>query len=378
MNNITPFTLDIPEQTLADLRNRLAMTRWPDAETSSDSWSQGVPLARAKELVEYWQNSYDWRRCETKLNNFGQYKTSIDGVDIHFIHARSPHANALPLIITHGWPGSVIEFHKVIEPLIDPVAHGGRAEDAFHVIAPSLPGFGFSGKPVTSGWGVMRIAQTWIELMKRLGYERYVAQGGDWGSAVTLALGKIRPEPLAGIHINMVVAFPDAGDELSEEEKLAMAAFEAYQRDESAYAMVQTTRPQTLGYGLADSPAGQAAWIYEKFQRWSDCNGDPETVLSRDEILDNIMLYWLTNSAASSARLYWESFGSAFTQVKLDLPVGCTVYPKELLTPSRRWVERIYHNLIHWSRQEVGGHFAAFEQPDIFVNELRDCFRGLR
>lgn len=378
MENIKPFTLNIDEQTLNDLRTRLALTRWPDSETSNDPWNQGVPLSRAQELIEYWQNNYDWRRCEAKLNNFGQYQTAIDGLDIHFLHVRSPHPNALPLLITHGWPGSVIEFHKVIGPLTDPVAYGGKAEDAFDVIAPSLPGFGFSGKPTSSGWGVMRIAQAWVELMKRLGYDRYVAQGGDWGSAVTLALGKIHPEHLVGIHVNMVVAFPDPNDDFTEEEQLAIAEFDNYQKNESAYAMVQTTRPQTLGYGLADSPAGQATWIYEKFQRWSDCNGDPETILSRDEMLDNIMIYWLTNSGASSARLYWESFRNAFVAMKVDLPVGCTVFPKELLTPSRRWAERVYSNLIYWSQQEVGGHFAAFEQPEIFVQELRDCFRLLR
>lgn len=376
--SIQPFHLSIPESELVDLRRRLEQTRWPEAETVDD-WSQGVPLAQAKALVEYWRTSYDWRCCEAMLNGFGQFTTEIDGVAIHFLHIRSPHDNAMPMILSHGWPGSVIEFHKVIGPLSNPTAHGGKPEDAFHLVIPSLPGFGFSGKPPKTGWGVEKIARVWAELMERLGYSRYVAQGGDWGSLVTTRLGEQRPNGLAAIHVNLPVVLPkDVGTELSAGEAAMLGALQQYERWDSGYSTQQSTRPQTLGYGLADSPAGQAAWIHEKFWKWMDCDGDPLSVLSADEILDNVMLYWLSNSAASSARLYWESYHGGFFAVPLELPVGCSIFAKEIYRAPRSWAERCMANLIHWNELPKGGHFAAFEQPGLFVDELRNCFRLVR
>ena len=376
--NIQPFHLSIPESQLVDLRRRLELTRWPDPETVGD-WSQGVPLVQAKALVEHWQTKYDWRRCEAMLNGLGQFTTEIDGVAIHFLHVRSKHENAMPMIMSHGWPGSVIEFHKVIGPLTDPTAHGGKAEDAFHLVIPSLPGYGFSGKPPKAGWGVQKIASVWAELMSRLGYGRYVAQGGDWGSLVTTNLGALRPEGLAAIHVNLPVVLPaDLGHQFSTEEAAMLGALQHYDRWDSGYSKQQSTRPQTVGYGLADSPSGQAMWIYEKFWKWMDCNGDPLGVLAADEILDNVMLYWLSNSAASSARLYWESYHDGFIAVPLALPVGCSIFAKEIYRAPRSWAERCMSNLIYWNEVPKGGHFAAFEQPGLFVDELRNCFRLVR
>ena len=377
-DNITPFDLDVPESELEQLRAKLDLTRWPDAEYG-EAWSQGVPLDRAKALVHYWRREYDWRRCEAMLNRFGQYRTTVEGVGIHFLHVRSPHAGALPLIMTHGWPGSVIEFHKVIGPLTEPEKFGGSAADAFHVVAPSLPGYGFSDKPVAPGWTIGKIASAWSVLMARLGYERYVAQGGDWGAAVTSALAMLKPAGLAGVHMNIVSARPKnlPREEATPEERRAIAAIERYQRRENGYAMIHATKPQTLGYGLADSPVGQAMWIYEKFQSWTDCDGEPENVLTRDEMLDNIMLYWLTNSATSSARLYWESFFQS-PPVHTDLPTGFSIFPKEIFLSPRHWAARHFTNIVYWNEVERGGHFAAFEQPEIFVRELRNCFRRFR
>jgi pimeloyl-ACP methyl ester carboxylesterase len=375
---VTPFTLAIPEADLDDLRRRLDNTRWPEKETVDD-WTQGSPLAKVQALCAYWRNDYDWRRAEAKLNGLGQFKTEIDGLAIHFLHVRSKHENAMPLLITHGWPGSVMEFMKVIGPLTDPTAHGGKAEDAFHVIAPSLPGYGFSDKPTTAGWGVPRIAMAWIELMKRLGYERWCAQGGDWGSAVTTAIGVIRPAACAAIHVNMPLVFPglqEAG-ELTDKEKSYLAGLSYYQEKDSGYSKQQSTRPQSLGYGLVDSPAAQAAWIYEKLWAWTDNQGSPEDALTQDEMLDNIMMYWLPATGASSARLYWESFGS-FGSVKLELPAGGSVYPKEIFRASRRWAEKVWTNIIHWNEMEKGGHFAAWEQPKLYVGEIRECFAKVR
>jgi pimeloyl-ACP methyl ester carboxylesterase len=338
-----------------------------------------VRRARVQALCEYWAEDYDWRRCEKTLNALGQYRTVIDGLGFHFLHVRSPRADALPLILTHGWPGSVVEFLKVIGPLTDPERHGGDPAQAFHVVVPSLPGFGFSDKPTTTGWNVERIASAWIVLMRRLGYTRFVAQGGDWGAAVTTAIGMARPPECAGIHLNMPIIFPEAADfaQLTEAEQATVASMQFYEKKDSGYAKQQQTRPQTLGYGLTDSPAGQAAWIYEKFYAWTDNDGTPESALSRDQMLDNIMLYWLQSTAASSARLYWESADS-FKARSLDIPIGVSVFPKEIFRPSRRWAERSYKNIIHWNEPARGGHFAAFEQPEIFVNEIRACFRGLR
>jgi pimeloyl-ACP methyl ester carboxylesterase len=314
------------------------------------------------------------------LNGFGQYRTEIDGLGIHFLHIRSPEANATPLLLTHGWPGSVIEFHKVIGPLSDPAAHGGDARDAFHLVIPSLPGYGFSDKPAAKGWGVRRIARAWLMLMKRLGYERFIAQGGDWGAAVTTALGVMHPPELQAIHVNMPIAFPDPAEMAgwTPEEAETAAAFQRFADEETGYSTQQRTRPQTLGYGLTDSPAGQAAWVYEKFHAWTDCNGDPANALTADEMLDNIMLYWLPATGASSARLYWESMGSAFQPGTTNVPTGISIFPKEITRPSRRWAEKTYSNIVHWNVLDRGGHFAAFEQPDLFVQELRDCFRKIR
>jgi epoxide hydrolase len=374
---IRPFRIDVPDAVLDDLRARLTGTRWPEAECVDD-WSQGIPLAYTRELATYWADRYDWRSREAALNRFEQFVTEIDGLDIHFIHQRSPHPNALPLLITHGWPGSIVEFHKVIQPLTDPTAHGGRAEDAFHVVCPSLPGYGFSGKPAVSGWGVAKIAQTWETLMGRLGYDRYGAQGGDWGAAVTTVIGRNRGRCVA-IHLNMPIGLPPTGGiaEPTKEEQEVLAALAHHQRWGTGYSKQQSTRPQTLGYGLADSPVGQMAWIVEKFQSWMDCDGHPENVLSRDELLDNVMMYWATDAGASSARLYWESFNSFATAGRVELPTGIAVFPKEILRAPRSWCETNYH-ITRWTTMPRGGHFAAFEQPQLFVDDVRAFFTTVR
>ncbi|HEY0850141.1 MAG TPA: epoxide hydrolase [Bradyrhizobium sp.] len=379
MSAVSPFRIAVPDAVLDDLKSRLRNTRWPEAELVDD-WSQGAPLKWIKEVCGYWAEQYEWRNREALLNRFAQFTTDIDGLGIHFIHVRSPHPLAMPLIITHGWPGSVVEFHKVIEPLVDPVAFGGNAVDAFHVVCPSLPGFGFSGKPATTGWGVDRIAQAWAVLMDRLGYTRYGAQGGDWGSAVTTSLGAQDADHCAGIHITLAMATrPNVGEQPTPEEVRALEGIKHYADWDSGYSKQQSTRPQTLGYALTDSPSGQAAWILEKFWAWTDCNGYPENIFSRDELLDNVMLYWITASAASSARLYWESFGpKRRTAHTVKVPTGVAVFPKEIVTPVRKWMEASYINITHWSEMPKGGHFAAFEQPDLFEREVRDFFGKLR
>ena len=375
-DEIRPFTIDVPESVLDDLRVRLLHTRWPDRE-NVDDWSQGVPLAYVQDVAAYWANGYDWRSREAALNRFDQFVTTIDGVDIHFVHQRSPHEGALPLLITHGWPGSIVEFHKVIEPLVDPVAFGGDPADAFHVIAPSLPGFAFSGKPPVAGWGVERIGAAWATLMARLGYDRYVAQGGDWGSAVTTEVGASDPEHCAAIHITLNMSGRPSGQPTEPDELHALERLEYYLKWDSGYSTQQRTRPQTLGYGLADSPAGQLAWILEKFWAWTDCDGDPERVVTRDELLDNVMLYWVTNSATSSARLYWESFGGR-SRPTVTIPAGFAVYPKEIVPPVRSWADERYHDIVHWQEFDKGGHFAAFEVPETFVADLREWARLIR
>lgn len=379
MTEIQPFSIDTSKAELDTLKDRLRATRWPDAETPDD-WSQGVPIAYAKEFCDYWAEEYDWsERCD-RLNSFAQFITQIDGLDIHFIHVRSPLATARPIILTHGWPGSIVEFLKVIGPLADPAAHGGEAGDAFHVVCPSLPGYGYSGKPVETGYGVAKIAAMWDQLMLALGYDAYFAQGGDWGAAVTTAIAMQNLGHCKGIHLNMPSAGPtkEAREDPTAEDKLALERSRAYQDWDSGYSKQQSTRPQTLGYGLADSPAGQAMWILEKFWRWTDCQGHPENVLSRDELIDNIMLYWLTNSAASSARLYWESFnrtaGGSGSDV-VSIPTGCSIFPQEIVPTPRSWAERRYQNIVYWNKLDKGGHFAAFEQPELFVAELRSCFK---
>jgi pimeloyl-ACP methyl ester carboxylesterase len=377
-NDIQPFRIEVSDAELDDLKERLRRTRWPEAEPVDD-WSQGIPLAYVQELCAYWAEKYDWRASEARLNSFPQFRTELDGLGIHFIHVRSPHENALPLIITHGWPGSVVEFHKVIGPLTDPTAHGGDAADAFHVVCPSLPGYGFSDKPTKPGWGVPKIGETWASLMARLGYDRYVAQGGDWGAMVTTAIGLQDTDHCAGIHINMPIVGPDPEtmQNLTEPEKSALASMQHYQQWDSGYSKQQSTRPQTVGYGLVDSPAAQAAWIVEKFWSWTDNDGHPEDTLTRDELLDNVMLYWLPAAGASSARLYWESFN----QMSMDpvkVPTGCSIFPKEIFRTSRRWAEKRFVDLVHWNELDKGGHFAAFEQPETFVDELRTCFQHMR
>jgi epoxide hydrolase len=373
----------ISQQALDDLQRRLELTRWPERETVGD-WSQGVPLNYIQELCVYWQTQYDWRRWETKLNSFSPQTFSVDGLDIHFLHVRSPHSGAMPLIMTHGWPGSVVEFHKVIAPLVDPVAFGGNAAEAFHVVCPSLPGFGFSGKPASAGWNAEKTGRAWGALMAALGYERYGVQGGDAGSAVAHSMALTERLHCLGIHVNMMQVLPDPAtmDDLSKEEEAMLAAVEYYQHKDSAYAHIQGTRPQTIGYGLADSPVGQLAWIVDKLWAWCDCGVGRarhlENAVSRDEILDNVMMYWLPNAAASAARLYWECLPTLDMTSVIDLPMGCSLFPGEISLPSRRWAEQRYHNLIYWNRVDRGGHFAALEQPELFVGEVRRFFSLLR
>ncbi len=377
-NDITPFVVQIDEEVLEDLRSRLSRARWPEAEPVGD-WSQGVPRAYLEPLCRHWAQGYDWRSREQRLNRFPQYRTEIDGLGIHFIHVASRVEGALPLVLTHGWPGSIVEFLDVIGPLTDPGAHGGDPADAFSVVCPSLPGYGFSDKPVETGWGVERIARAWAVLMERLGYDRYGAQGGDWGSAITAALANEDPEHVAGIHLNLVTVFPNAEDlaELTDAEMSAIGSMEHYQRWDSGYSTQQSTRPQTIGYALVDSPVGQCAWILEKFWSWTDTGGDPVAVLGADRILDNVMLYWLPATAASSGRLYWESFRN-FVGGTVSAPMGASIFPKEIFRPSRRWAERRFSDIRHWHELEIGGHFAAFEQPEVFVEEVRTFFRTVR
>lgn len=379
MSDIDPFKIETTDTEIEDLKTRLSMTRWPDEETPND-WSQGIPLSYMKDIQQYWQNEYDWRAREQLLNRWDGYKTQIDGLGIHFLHIKSPVDNARPLILTHGWPGSIVEFQKVIGPLTDPESHGGSADDSFHLVCPSLPGFGYSDKPVEPGWGIEKIATAWNSLMVTLGYDAYFAQGGDWGSIVTSAIAVQNVGNCRGVHMNMPIAPPDPDtmEDLTEQEQGALAAMQFYQDHDSGYSKQQSTRPQTLGYGLVDSPIGQAAWIIEKFYQWMDCNGHPENIVSRDELLDNVMMYWLPGSGASSARIYWESFGNnPLGAEPIALPVGCSIFPKEIFRTSERWAKKRFTNLVHFDVLDKGGHFAAFEQPEIFVTQLRDCFRKM-
>jgi pimeloyl-ACP methyl ester carboxylesterase len=384
-DEVEPFRIEIPDAELVDLAERLARTRWPEAETVAD-WSQGVPSAYLRELCRYWEKEYDWRSTEARLNTFPQFRTTLDGLGIHFLHVRSPHPDALPLVLTHGWPGSILEFVKVIGPLTDPTRYGGRAADAFQVVCPSLPGYGFSDRPTDRGWTVARVAGAWVQLMARLGYGRYGAQGSDWGTTVTTLIGQQDPEHVTGIHVTPPLVAPDPATfgDLTPAERAAIAAMERGQESGDGYSLEQSTRPQTIGYGLVDSPALLCAWIVEKFQAWTDCDGHPENVLRRDEMLDNIMVYWLPRTGASAARLYWESFRDVqriFTEGSADVvsvPTGCSVFPHENPRPSRRWAERRFTDIRYWNEPERGGHFAAFEQPDLFVGELRASFRVLR
>jgi pimeloyl-ACP methyl ester carboxylesterase len=378
--DVSPFKVHVPQAALDDLKERLTNARWPDKEPVTD-WSQGVPLAKAQALAEYWRTHYDWRRVESALNGLPQYRSQIDGLEIHFIHVRSKHENALPIILTHGWPGSVIEFMQVVGPLVDPMAHGGKADEAFHVVIPSLPGFGFSDKPTEPGWRLPRIANAWAALMARLGYSHYVAQGGDLGAGVSSWMAKQQPSGLLAIHLNLPILFPPPPAPpggYTAAEQPALGELGKYASDGSGYASIQATRPQTLGYGLADSPAGQAMWIYEKFQAWSDNRGDPAEAISLDHMLDDITLYWLTDTAASSARLYYESFAKDFSRMPLDFPVAVSIFKGDFFTPPKAWGEETYTKLFYWNEVPKGGHFAALEQPELFVAELRKSFAQVR
>ncbi len=380
MSDITPFEIDIPVEQLTDLKLRLAMTRMPDPETPND-WSQGVPLAYMIEVKDYWEKSYDWPDRQARLNRWPGFKTTLADVDIHFLHIRSQHDEARPLLMTHGWPGSIVEFQKVIAALTDPCAHGGTAEQAFHLVCPTLPGFGFSGQPTQPGWGIEKIAEAWDELMLRLGYNQYLAQGGDWGAIVTTAIGVQNLGHCRGIHVTMPIVTPDPEtmNDLTDAERDSLAAMRFYQNHDSGYSKQQSTRPQTLGYGLADSPIGQAAWILEKFYQWMDCDGLPQNIVSLDELLDNVMLYWLPNAGASSARIYWESFGSnTVSSLPVTVPSAISIFPKEIFKTSERWARQRYQDLRYFNPLSKGGHFAAFEQPDLFVQELRAAFDQIR
>ncbi len=393
--SIRPFRIKVPQEAITDLRRRLAATRWPDKETVTDR-SQGVQLATLKELVKYWHTAYNWRKAEATLNALPQFTTSIDDVDIHFIHVRSRHKNALPLIITHGWPGSVFEQIKLLGPLTDPTAFGGRAEDAFDVVIPSLPGFGFSAKPTETGWGSERIGRAWDVLMKRLGYTRYVAQGGDWGAGIVEAMGRQAPPGLLGIHTNLPATIPNdvgaalgtgpAPTGLSTQERTVFDALSTFLKNgELAYVMMMNARPQAVGYGMTDSPAGLAGWmlVHPGFEHWA-YGKDPKQSPTKDDVLDNFTLYWLTNSATSAARIYWEHRGqnliSAASQKtdEISVPVAITVFPQEVYRPPETWAKRAFRNLIYFHEAESGGHFAAWEYPELFAAELRAAFQSLR
>ena len=381
---IRPFRIHVSEDDLEDLRRRLARTRWPD-ELPGVGWRYGVPVSYLKELAEYWRTSYDWRKYEAVLNAFPQFTTQIDGANVHFMHVRSTEPDALPLIITHGWPGSIVEFLNIIGPLIDPRAHSGDPADAFHLVIPSIPGYGFSGPTHDVGWTTARVAKAWAELMSRLGYERYGAQGGDWGAFVSPELGRIDPDHVVGVHVNAAtVGFipfgpvdPDELATFTNAEKARLGRLEKFMADMNGYFQIQATRPQTLAYGLSDSPAGQLAWIVEKFKEWTDSSAElPEDAVGRDHLLTNVMLYWLTGTAASSARLYYENMHSpSWDQGPSRTPTGVAVFAEDVAI--RRYGER-GNNIVHWSDFERGGHFAAMEAPDLLIGDVREFFRGLR
>ncbi|SMR49481.1 unnamed protein product [Zymoseptoria tritici ST99CH_3D1] len=379
---IQPYKLSIPHSDLDDLQLRLRLARWPDKEIVTD-WSQGVPLASIQELCEYWRTQYDWRRCEALLNSYPQFTTIIDEVEIYFLHIRSKHENALPMLLTHGWPGSVLEFRHVIDKLVDPESHGGSSENAFHLVIPALPGYAFSGKPAETGWDYQRTARAWAVLMQRLGYVEsgWVAQGGDWGAHVTTLLGHQAAKGLKGVHMNSVYFEPKKEAQLPCHDGKGVERASYYDRirdkGHGGYKHQQETRPQTLGYGLADSPVGQAAWIYEKLKDWSHHDGDVEKVFSKDEMLDTIMLYWLSNSGTSSARFYWECEVDA-TAWRVDVPVGVSWFGGDNCYTPREWCERYYKNIVYWNETDKGGHFAAWEQPELFVGEMREWRKTIR
>lgn len=379
---IEPFRIDVAEEALSDLKDRLATTRFPN-QVEGAGWDYGTELGYLRELCGYWRDEYDWRVHERRLNGFDQFRTEIDGDNVHFIHVTSPEPAALPIVLSHGWPGSIVEFLDVISPLADPSSHGGDPADAFHVVVPSLPGYGFSGPTTQPGWDTRRIAVAFVELMDRLGYDRFVAQGGDWGSMISVQMALAAPDKLRAIHLNMVIAGPPEGDDLSglsEKELAGLDDMATYERVDSGYAKVQGTKPQTVGYALNDSPAGLAAWIVEKFRTWSDCGGDVESSFTKDQLITNLMTYWVTETAHSSARLYYETMKSGrwgLAGSRVEVPTGCAIFPREIVRPPRRWAEAAY-NLARWVELPRGGHFAAFEVPDLFVEELRTFFREFR
>jgi microsomal epoxide hydrolase len=376
---IEPFTVTVPEAEITGLQTRLRGTRWP-AEAPVADWRYGTDLTYLRELCAYWADGYDWRVHEARLNAFDQFTTEVDGQHLHFIHARSPEPEARPLIISHGWPGSVVEFLHVIDPLRDPVAHGGDPADAFHVVAPSLPGYGWSGPTGDVGWDPARIADCFAALMERLGYDRYVAQGGDWGSMITTQMGLRHADRLDGIHLNMIIAIPPEGvTDFTESELAGLASAGEYLETGSGYAQIQGTRPQSIGYGLTDSPAGLAGWIIEKFRAWTDNDGTIESAIDRDDLLTNLSVYWFTRTAGSSARLYYEAMKSdqfGLQPGRVEVPTGGAIFPAEIVRPSRRFAEATF-NIVHWSEFDRGGHFAALEEPDLLVGDIREFVRGL-
>ena len=379
---IQPFTIDHPGEQLEDLRRRLRSVRWPEQENvagSDEPWAQGMPLRYAMDLARHWVEAYDWRETEDRLNALPNFRTVIDDLAIHFLHVRSPHDDALPLLMTHGWPGSIVEFLDVIGPLTDPTSHGGDPADAFHLVMPSLPGYAWSDKPDRPGWGVPRVAAAWEQLMLRLGYQRFGAQGGDWGSLVTTRIGTHHTDHLVGIHTNMAVVPPDPEtmESLTDEEASCLADLDRHLNSGDGYASIQSSRPQTLAYGLADSPVGQMAWIAEKFWAWVDHDGDPLSAVPARRQLDNVMVYWLTNSGGSSARLYWESYKDVDLG-EVACPSAVSVFPAEIFRTSRRWAEKRFTDLRHFNALDRGGHFAAMEQPESFVQEVRAAFRSMR
>lgn len=387
--DVTPFTVHVPDAAIQDLRLRLSLTRWPDRELVDD-WTQGVPLEAAQQLIDAWRHEYDWRAFETRLNSFPQFRTLIDGVGISFIHLRSSRHDALPILLSHGWPGSIIEFLDAAERLTDPERFGGDAADAFHVVIPAMPGYGLSDKPRDLGWNPGRIARAYTTLMQRLGYESFVAQGGDWGAAATTALAAQAPEGLLAAHVNLPFVVPDEiPEQPSDAEAEALARIDLFVTNKTGYADEMNTRPQTIGYALNDSPVALATWIYEKFQEWTDNDGRPEDALSTQQMLDDISLYWFTGTGTSAARLYWEGVGATIQGPdffsagrdgagQITVPMGASLFPAETYMPPREWADQAWANVIHWNHVAAGGHFAAFEQPDIFTAELRDAFRGFR